>query len=266
MWMMEYRMKRKVLFGMILLVLVLVPSLINLLVLVPMPGKWNYPIAGKPVDWLHFWASYLGAIASFIMIVYTGMSLRQNRRQLDEMKRQWNEEHRARLIFSLVSKDGLIVLRISNVGKDAAYNIMLKFSDEFVESLILQYLRDLYAGFKHKSFSIGAGESKYFFLSGDWGDNGVHYLRKTQEEVENAKFIEWLNAYRSMQIKITGIYNDEFPVNETLRLEDYFFGSLDIRNDLINDIASIRKGLVQNNDQYATIQQSLDRIAKALEK
>lgn len=259
-------MKKKVLMGLVVVFVVLIPFVINILLSTRIPEKWGYPIIGTSVDWLHFWASYLGATASFIMIVYTAMSLRQNQRQLEEMKRQWIEEHRARLVFSLACKERMIVLKVSNVGKETAYNIRLRFSDDFIDSLFVKYIRDLYISFKDKSFTIGACEDKFFFLSGTWGDEGVHQFYRPKESIDNSKFVEWLNSHFTMPITITGVYNDKYSVNEVLRLDEFFFNSLTIRDDLTNGIMAIHKGLVLNNNRYATIQESLDTIAKVLEQ
>ena len=250
-------------------VVILIPVVINALVSIPVPERCSYPVVGKSIDWLYFWASYLGTIASFVMIFYTAKSLRQNQRQLAEMKRQWNEEHRARLVFSLADKEGDIVLKVSNVGKEAARNVNLKFSEAFIDSLVVQYIRDVYVGLKDKSFTVGAGEDKFFILSSNWGNNGVVQFCMTKEEVKSAEFIEWLNSHRSMPIEFTGSYrshNEVYSINETLKIEDYFFGSLIVRDDLTNAVIALRKGLVQGNDQYSTIQKSLDTIATILKQ
>ena len=91
----------------------------------------------------------------------------------------------------------------------------------------------------------------------------------TKEEVKSAEFIEWLNSHRSMPIEFTGSYrshNEVYSINETLKIEDYFFGSLIVRDDLTNAVIALRKGLVQGNDQYSTIQKSLDTIATILKQ
>ena len=52
------------------LVLMLFPFLLNLLLLI----KIDFPIVGKPEDWLLFWATYLSTMASFGMIALTAIS------------------------------------------------------------------------------------------------------------------------------------------------------------------------------------------------
>lgn len=259
-------MNKNVLIGLFIVLVVLVPFGLNILLSVDLSEKWGFPIVGSSLDWFYFWASYLGAAASFIMIVYTSMSLRQNRKQLDEIKRQWNEERRARLVFSLAHKNDLIVLKVSNVGKEPAYNIKLRFSDEFIESLFVKYIRELYTSFTDKSFTIGASESKFFYLSGTWSAGRTHSFEQPKELIEGTKFVEWLNNHRDMPIAISGTYNDKYLVDEVLRLKDYFFGSLIIKDDLANGINDIYKVLVESKNQYATIQKSLDAIATSIEK
>ena len=46
------------------------------------------PVVGDSVIWLTFWPVYLSAIASFGMIYFTYLSLQQNKKQLDELKRK----------------------------------------------------------------------------------------------------------------------------------------------------------------------------------
>ena len=67
-------MNKNVLIGLFIVLVVLVPFGLNILLSVDLSEKWGFPIVGSSLDWLYFWASYLGAAASFIMIVYTSMS------------------------------------------------------------------------------------------------------------------------------------------------------------------------------------------------
>lgn len=67
----------------------------------------SYSVAGKPETWIAFWPSYLSAIASFGMIVLTAITLlfnneilKNNKEQLDEMKRQWDKEHKPDISIS----------------------------------------------------------------------------------------------------------------------------------------------------------------------
>lgn len=258
-------MKKKVLAWLIFLLVILIPFGINILVSLHIPERWNYPIVGTAVDWLHFWASYLGATASFIVIVYTGMSLRQNRHQLEEIKRQWHEERRPRLTFSIVDIDGLLMIKIMNVGKETAYNIRLNFPVDFIDSLIVQSIRDMYNKLNNQSFVLQPNMSKFFYLSPDWSDDGVHNFTKTNETVTSDQFHKWLDENRKRVIVVSGAYCDKYDINENLVIDDFMLGMV-VYDDMISIANHIRKGLVGSSEDYAPIRKSLDSIARDLKK
>lgn len=84
-------MKKQIIIGVIILIaLILLPFAINFLI--QMPAKFD--VVSEPENWLMFWPTYISAAASFFMIYVTYLSLKQNRKQLDEMKRQWDAEHK----------------------------------------------------------------------------------------------------------------------------------------------------------------------------
>ena len=68
------------------------------------------------------WAA-VSAIASLLMVIATFITLRQNKGQLNQMKKQWSEERRARLEFSIVFINQYIMLKVENVGIDRAKDI-----------------------------------------------------------------------------------------------------------------------------------------------
>ena len=50
-----------------------------------------------PIDWVA-----ISAIATALMTIVTFFTLIQNRKQLNELKRQWHEANNAKLIFSII--------------------------------------------------------------------------------------------------------------------------------------------------------------------
>ena len=94
------------------------------------------PVVGDSTIWLSFWPVYLSAIASFGMIYFTYRSLQQNKKQLEEMKAQREEEERARLVFSVIVYQTAFMLKISNIGKRNVYNAVIHFNEEFLNDLI----------------------------------------------------------------------------------------------------------------------------------
>lgn len=105
------------------------PFILNLLVMV----KTTFPVAGKPENWIAFWPSYLSAIASFGMIALTAVALYYNNKilvnnkdQLDEMKRQWEEEHMPNVSVSFSQLGKVAYLRIVNTSVVEVKNLRIK--------------------------------------------------------------------------------------------------------------------------------------------
>lgn len=256
------KMTKAGLWSLIVILVFMVPLGIN--VLVGLPQDWlPFPVVGNGESWMSFWASYLCAAATFIMVIYTSWTLKQNSEQLEEIKRQWKEEHRARLVFSIAFEQGLYVLKIANVGMEPAYNIKLKFSDVFIDSLLADATKEIYRRLNEKSFFIEGKGAKYFYISPQYGDASVTFCR-TNESFSSEDKNKWIDKFRDVAIEIRGIYCDEYEVDETLKLDDFLIMSLVINDELTNNIEDIRKGVVVKNTYYYPIQKSLDMIAKKL--
>lgn len=90
-----------------------------------------WEIVGEPKDWLLFWPSYLSALASTVMIGYTAMTLKSNEDQLDELKRQWEDEHKPNVSvsFNLIGSVGY--LRVVNTS-------VVEVKDLFIEAEFYQ--------------------------------------------------------------------------------------------------------------------------------
>lgn len=256
------KMTNAELWCLIIILVFLVPLGIN--IFVAFPVDWlPFPVVGNGESWLSFWASYLCAAATFIMVIYTSRTLKQNSDQLVEMKRQWREDHRARLIFSIAFEQGLFVLKISNVGIEPAYNIKLRFSDVFIDSLLANATKEIYRRLNEKGFSIEGKTEKYFYISPQYGNASV-FFNRTNENFSAEEINKWIDDFRNVPIVIKGTYCDEYEVDETLKLDDFLIMSLVINDELTNNIEDIRKGLVVKNTQFYPIQKSLDMIAKKL--
>ena len=180
------------------------------------------------IDWVA-----VSAVASFAMVVITWFTLQQ-------MKRQWEEERRPNLTFSIAISQVWYVLKISNIGKQNASDIKINFNKEFVDNLLKENIRKTFRDLHNKSFVIEAGCSKYFLIC-------------SCEEVEK--------MYN--KINITGKYCGKYTINDSLNIDEYV-KSLIVNDALTTDIGDIRKGLVILNNSHYPIQKSLDIIAKYL--
>lgn len=205
------------------------------------------PVVGDSTIWLSFWPVYLSAIASFGMIYFTYRSLQQNKKQLEEMKAQREEEERARLVFSVIVYQTAFMLKISNIGKRNVYNAVIHFNEEFLNDLIEERFQKFYRQLS-KPFFVEAGSSKYLYIGFCEDVNAV-----------------WKN--KNVVIRMKGLYNDIYTIDEELSMSMFLDKTfMVVKGDLETTMGHIKKGLVVQNDSYMPIQKSLDQIAQSIKK
>ena len=205
------------------------------------------PVVGNGVTWLSFWPVYLSAIASFGMIYMTYLSLRQNKKQLEELRRQREEDERARLVFSVIIYQQAFMLKISNIGKRNVYNATILFNEDFLNELLEEKYQEGYRQLT-KSFFVEAGTSRHLLIG--WC-----------QDVNDA----WKNKH--VVIRMKGSYNSVYEIDEELSM-DFFLDKtfMLVQGDLETTVGHIKKGLVVQNNLYWPVQKSLDSIAKSLAK
>lgn len=141
----------------IVVVLCILPLLINLCYLY----ETNYYVLHEPSSWATFWATYIAAIASFTMVFMTRQTLKQNRQQLEELKRQWDEEHTPYLSCQLIKADGYFKLRIFNSTDVTAKNVRISITNYTDGNEIFQF-SELKEFLTNQLFIIPPKESLYF--------------------------------------------------------------------------------------------------------
>lgn len=244
-----------------LIIIAILPASINFAML--QPSFFTY--VGEAKDWLGFWGSYLSAAAAAIMIIYTAYSLRLNEKTLIEMKREWEEERKARLYFSIEDRIGLILLKVTNVGKEPAYNIRLSFNNEFIDSILFNQIKEVYQTLPSKKFSLENGKAKYFYISPVYGKAFVEF-KKTHETFTGTEVNNWLDKFKNVPIIIDATYGKGEREHAELKLDDFLISSLVVKDEVSEQLEKIAKGTVKSNDQIYTIQKSLDIIARHIEK
>ena len=226
---------------------------VMLLLLFPVVLNWILlreaivPVVGDSTTWLTFWPVYLSAMASFGMIYYTYRSLQQNKKQLEEMKAQREEEERARLVFSVIVYQTAFMLKISNIGKRNVFNAIIHFNEDFLNELMEERFEE---GYKQlaRPFFVEAGTSRYLFIG-------------FCQDVNDA----WKN--KNVVIKMKGSYNDVYNIDEELYMSMFLDKTfMLVQGDLETTMGHIKKGLVVQNNSYMPMQKSLDQIAKSIKK
>ena len=139
--------------------LLLIPIILNFVLQIPS----RFPIIGDSQAWLSFWASYIGAIASFAMIAITLLTLRQNQAQLNEIKRQWEEEHRPHLVCRVIVNKKAFFLQISNPSQFDASNVIIKFGEDLINNLDDKFL-NMYTNTSQNPVYISSGKSWNCFI------------------------------------------------------------------------------------------------------
>lgn len=209
--------------------------------------KALFQVVGDSTAWLSFWPVYLSAMASFGMIYFTYRSLQQNKRQLEELRKQREEEERARLVFSVIVYEHAFMLKISNIGKRNVYEAAIQFNEEFLNELLEDRFQEGYRQLS-KSFFVEAGTSRYLYIG--WC-----------QDINDA----WNNKH--VIIKMKGSYNGAYVIDEELDMKLFLDKTfIVVQGDLETTVGHIKKGLVVQNNSYMPIQKSLDAIAKSLQK
>ena len=233
--------------------IILIPVILNFVVNLPSPLPEKY-IIGGPKDWLSFWAVYIGSIGSLIMtgvafvtIMQNGRMaaqnekiIAQNEKQINEIVRQWEDEHRPRINISIIIYRKALFIKVKNIGQGNATNINLSFNKDFIMKLPKEKYKDLYLNVEKRPFSIEPGGAKYILIG---------FCEDIQKEWEN----------KNVVLNIVGEYCSKYTINETFCMEDFITQRFMEVKDALWEIAD---GLSCPNSDHYPIQKSLDVIAK----
>ena len=194
-----------------------------------------------PIDWVA-----ISAIATALMTLVTFFTLIQNRKQLNELKRQWHEANNAKLIFSIIITDNyLICLEVKNIGNSLAKDIKFSINDSFLGKLIHPRLKETFVNLNSHSFFLKPNDKKQYILchTKSYEDTSNYKLYDTDISIEQSDMN--YDELITEPIVIEGKYNNTEIINEEFKIKNFITGS-------INDYDNITKGL--------------NKIAKVLEK
>lgn len=190
---------------------------------------------GTSIDW-----TAISAIATLLMTIATFVTIIYNRKQIKEIQRQWYEEHKARLLFSIVAYNGLFLLKIENAGARPAYNIHLKINDSFLDNMLIKSSRDRMINMLSKNLYMQPGRIIYCSISPTYGtgclqtNDGLSY---SSEQINKN-----LNILIKEPIILTGSYNNTEVINEQFTIDD-FIGSIVVQDPISEAINDCSKTL-----------------------
>lgn len=230
-----------------LIVFIVVPILINIVVISKNPFGWT--VAGNESDWITFWASYISSIASFAMVLITFETLEQNKKQFDEMKKQWDEERLPNLILSVGISQHALFLKVCNIGLYPAYNVKLSINDEFYNSLPSDAAKKCFDSFI-EPFYVDGKSTKYVYIGA--GDE-----------------IESHFAGKNIILSVKGVYCKNMEVSFSCNMSEIIGKKFArVTDDLTIAVENIERSISSAKaiPPYHSIQKSLDIISKCIEK
>lgn len=190
-----------------LLIAILFPLVLNWVMQKPAIFKY----VGDSADWLGFWAAYISAIASFAMVIITWMTLSQNKAQLNEMKRQWEEEHRPRLeiYFAKTPSANSYGIEIVNIGKSSATDIVFSLNKELLDHIHNANAREALQKIGNTQLSILPNDTQYISLYDEGYDPILNYFWKICGEKVSGEDYNFFVKYfeQKTSIHVHGNYN-----------------------------------------------------------
>ena len=120
------------------------------------------------IDWVA-----VSAIVTFLMAIAAFWALYENRKQLNELKRQWQEERKAQLDFSIEiqrfasrcfkSQCSMFCLKMQNVGKTVAKIKKVDINKDFLEKMPQDYRVHIETAFSNP-LRIAPSVTKHYWL------------------------------------------------------------------------------------------------------
>lgn len=206
------------------------------------------------------WDAVTG-IGTFLLAIVTVITVFQNRHQLLELKKQREEDTRARIDFSIIEWHNCYFVKIQNVGRSLAYNIKLKFAGKPIFTNPFRTLTELFIDLPNKKLMLSP-DSKTYFLLVPKKESMLEWVDKNEKQpTEN--LTEWIKQNENEKIEVTGTYNDKYPINIKMSIRDFLAnGSVDVMEPLVE----IAESLSSNGEEEQTIQKSLYNILMELKK
>lgn len=220
-----------------------------------------------PIDW-----SGIAAIVSFVMVIVTTISLCQNKKQLKEMKRQWDEEHRPVVVFKIKGIGyEMYNLVMENCGKTTAKNIRFHLSPDYLNLVKLPTLKAYLEGLSNNVYQLLPGERISFEFACKeiiaMLDHSGHYAILGQQY----SYDELKTNYASMSSQdclIEGTYDGGGVISQTVGLVNHYIEPFSVEESLSllhRDLVDLKLSF-QKHDGSDTTLKELEQIREALTK
>lgn len=206
---------------------------------------------GLPIDW-----TAISAIATLLMTIATFVTILYNRKQLKEIQRQWVETNGARLAFSIIASNGLLYLKIENVGNETAYNVKISINKTFLNKILVQDYKNFLCELCEKEICIPPKRVIYYALS-------PIYTSKSRSTQHASYYSEEINKNLDILIDepfiVTGTYNENKKITEILTINQST-GSIIVNTPEVEELLNINKTLLNINKIFKDMSEKIQNI------
>lgn len=179
--------------------------------------------------------------------------------------KQRRDDLRARLSFEIISHDDMLLLKVSNIGKETTYNVQLKFTGKPITENFSLAIRKCFASLESKKIALVSGRSVYFLISYVYSSNKSFTI--ADENISNETVNKWLDKNINENIHVIGKYCDKYNIDETFSLNNYIgCRSLIIYSPTESALREISKGISCKNNLHSPIQKRIEDIYYLMEK
>lgn len=191
------------------------------------------------------------AIATLAFSIF--LMVKQNKQRKDEI--------RARLLFSFYHWKDLYFLKVENIGKEPAYDVILEVTGKPIKDSLYKSIVGIFFDLASKKFAIPAGKSKYFLISPAVAKGADLMLGSDRHSYVEIR--EWLDQYGDELIYIKGKYNNKYKINESMSIKEHIvYGSFCV----YEQFDWIAESLSEMNDDIEKVQKHLKVISDNIKK
>lgn len=261
-----------------ILIILALPVVINFILLIPAFS----PIVGDGTHWLSFWASYLAAIASFAMVLITWWTLRESKKQNQDILTQndqiialnkqqysatlqhWEDEVRPYIEVRIVKHHFpySVSLEFNNFGKTTAKDITFSFKQTFLDKIKNKDVRNALSEMGNYPFSLLSGSTRLIPIAQVEDDSSIKVYMIGYQSVTEQIFKDAILEFSNVRtIEVCGKYGNKYTFDEVIP----FFNCDGERRTIEASLGNITRALDNITKRLNPIDKtSLENIAQSI--
>ena len=183
-------------------------------------------------------ANFFMAVAAFLTILVT-LCLRY----LD---------NRAELVVSIVQTYDTYILKISNIGRKVAKNIILDVTGKPISDNPLAFVKETFDRCKKNDLFIEPGRSVFFLLL-PLTQKTINKFSNQDENISNEQINDWIDTYGQEPITVKCKYGFGRRITVELSIRDYLINGTIQIDDIGASLEGINSNLNAINNNMLTL-------------